>query len=184
MALSSTSHGSRSSGASTCPAGAIVSVNRAGKATEELGLESEASLTVARSLTVEEPWISAKNRFLEDLDHNEKVLFNKATLENLYFASSNLDREDREKSKLRVVIQKLQPLVSAIESFGKAFDIFSNVAPLYFAPLWGSIRVLLVVARSYGRFYEKFVETLSRIGDIIPRFRKHSIYSGIVNAHL
>jgi hypothetical protein len=59
-------------------------------------------------------------------------------------------------------------------SYGKAFDTISNSAPVYLAPLWGSIRVLLVVARSYGRFYEKIVDTLNRVGDIIPHCRRYS----------
>jgi hypothetical protein len=136
--------------------------------------EQGPSLPVARILQLEEPWVLAKNRFLADLSDEEEAVFNEATLENLYYGTSNLDRKDRDESKSRVAIQKLQPLVSAIESYGKVFDTISNVAPLYLAPMRGSIRVLLVVAPSYGRFYEKIVDTLSRIDDIIPHCRRYS----------
>ena len=160
------------SSSDACLSAATVSVTRLRKTPPER--ESGPPLPVARILQLEEPWVLAKNRFLADLSEEEKAVFNKATLENLYYSTSNLDRKDRDESKSRVAIQKLQPLVSAIESYGKAFDTISNVAPLYLAPLWGSIRVLLVVARSYGRFYEKIVDTLSRIGDIIPHCRRYS----------
>ena len=118
------------------------------------------------------PWTLAKNRFLADLDPKEQGLFRNATLENLYYGASNSDRDDSEKSKARLVARKLGPLVSAVESYGKALDAFANIAPLYLAPIWGCIRVLLVIARTHGRFYERIVETLGRIGDVMPRFCK------------
>lgn len=35
------------------------------------------------------------------------------------------------------------------------------------------------MARSYSKFYDKIVDTLSRIGDILPRFRDYEqIYNG------
>lgn len=39
----------------------------------------------------------------------------------------------------------------------------------------GSIRVLLVLARSYGKFFERLVDTLGRIGDVLPRFREFAL---------
>ena len=120
------------------------------------------------------PWELAKARFIESLDPDstETELFENATLENLYYSTSNADREDSENSKIRTLARQLGPLVSAIESFGSALDTFAQIAPLYLSPIWGCIRVILVVARTYAKFYGRFVETLSRIGDILPRFRK------------
>ena len=37
--------------------------------------------------------------------------------------------------------------------------------------LTGSIRVLLHLAREFGKYFEKLVEMLARIGDVLPRFR-------------
>ncbi|KAL2064621.1 hypothetical protein VTL71DRAFT_3758 [Oculimacula yallundae] len=126
----------------------------------------------------DDPWALAKARFLSDLDPSERELFNNATLENLYYATSNSNRDDAEKSRTRGVATKLGPLVSAIESYGKALDTFAQIAPLYLAPIWGSIRVVLILARSYGKFFERVVDTLGRIGDILPRFRDYErIYS-------
>jgi hypothetical protein len=118
------------------------------------------------------PWALAKARFLEDLEPHEKELFNNATLENLFYETSNANRDDAEKSKTRGLAKKLGPLVSAIESYGSAFDNFAQIAPLYLSPIWGSIRVVLVAARAHGKFYERIVQTLERVGDILPRFRE------------
>ncbi|KAE9368038.1 hypothetical protein N431DRAFT_494895 [Stipitochalara longipes BDJ] len=127
----------------------------------------------------QDPWELAKSRFLEDLDAHEKDLFNNATLENIYYSTSNTNRDDAEKSKIRGVVRRLGPLVSAIESYGGAFDAFAQISPQYLSPIWGSIRVVLVVAGSYSKFYDKIVDTLGRIGDILPRFRDYErIYNG------
>jgi hypothetical protein len=120
----------------------------------------------------EGPWELAKSRFLEDLEPHEKVLFNNATLENIYYSTSNTNRDDAERSKTRGIVRRLGPLVSAIESYGGAFDAFAQISPQYLSPIWGSIRVVLVLASSYSKFYDKIVDTLSRIGDILPRFRE------------
>lgn len=125
------------------------------------------------ALPREDPWELAKARFLNTLDSEEKVLFNNATLENIYYSTNDIDRDDAERSKARSLAIKIQPLVSAIESYGKAVDTLAQIAPLYLSPIWGCIRVLLVIARSHGKFYERMVETLGRIGDVIPRFREY-----------
>ncbi|KAG4436826.1 hypothetical protein IFR05_007675 [Cadophora sp. M221] len=121
----------------------------------------------------DDPWALAKARFLSDLDPSERDLFNNATLENLYYTTSNSNRDDAEKSRVRAAATKLSPLVSAIENYGKALDTFAQIAPLYLSPIWGSIRVLLVLARSYGKFFERLVDTLGRIGDVLPRFQDY-----------
>lgn len=119
-----------------------------------------------------EPWTIARNRFLDILNDNERALFNEATLENLYYSASNVERKDRQTSKTRAVIKKLRPLVLAVENYGKAFDTYANIAPLYLAPIWGGIRVILVIAQAHGRFYDVAVDTFGRIGDLLPRLRK------------
>jgi hypothetical protein len=118
-----------------------------------------------------DPWKIAKARFLEGLDEQERILFNEATIENLYYSTSNLERQDQKDSKSRAIVRDLQPLISAVEDYGKAADTFANIAPTYLAPIWGSIRVILVLASSFGKFYGRMVNMFSRIGDILPRLR-------------
>lgn len=120
---------------------------------------------------LDDAWLTAKERFLSDLDDKERALFDKATLENLYYASSNDQKVDQNCSKTRATLQKLQPLISAVQDYGSSFDAFANTAPLYLAPIWGSIRVVLILARNHRRFYDRIAETFERIGDLLPRFR-------------
>lgn len=69
-----------------------------------------------------DPWDVAKSRFLENLDEDERRLFNEATAENLFYKTSNLQKRDQDESKTRAAFQSMQPLMSAIEDYGKAMD--------------------------------------------------------------
>jgi hypothetical protein len=116
-----------------------------------------------------DPWEKARTRYLESLDPDEAVLFKEATVQNLFYNTSKAEREDRQKSKTRNAIATIQPLVEKIEEYGKAMDTFANIAPTFLGPVWGALRVVLVLARGFGRFYERMADTLGRIGDILPR---------------
>ncbi|PMD18939.1 hypothetical protein NA56DRAFT_576182, partial [Hyaloscypha hepaticicola] len=128
---------------------------------------------------LDDAWRIAKQRFLADLDDKERALFDKATLENLFYTSSNDQKDDHNSSKSRSVVQKLQPFISAVQDYGASFDTLSNIAPLYLAPIWGSVRIVLVLARNHGKFYDRITDTFERIGDLLPRFRDYQrIFNG------
>lgn len=97
-------------------------------------------------------------------------MFNSATIETLYYDTSKAERDDRKSSKLRNAAQRLRPLVEGIQEFGKAMDVYSNAAPLILSPLWGSIRVILVLGQSFSGFFDKVVAALEKIGEALPRF--------------
>lgn len=118
-----------------------------------------------------DPWKIAKARFLEGLDDEEKAIFNEATLENIFYRASNAERDDREASKAWSVVRRMNPLISAVEDYGKALDAYANIASLYLAPICGSIRVVLVIASSHSKYYSRIVEVFGRIGDALPSFR-------------
>ncbi|KAH8769344.1 hypothetical protein F5882DRAFT_362504, partial [Hyaloscypha sp. PMI_1271] len=120
-----------------------------------------------------DPWVIARNRFTADLSESEKRLFDSASLENLYYTASNCEREERTRSKAQSLVQKMRPLVVAVEDYGKALDTFTNMAPLYLAPIWGSVRVFLAMAKKYTKFYAQAIEMFGRIGDLLPRFRDY-----------
>jgi tetratricopeptide (TPR) repeat protein len=137
------------------------------------------------------PWDLAKERYLASLEEGERALFNEATVENLYYKTANESRHERKHSK---IAQKLQPLVAAIKDYGQALDVYTNISPLPLAPIWGSIRVLLVLAEKYNKYYSQICDVLSRIGDLLPRFKDYAsifdmdkyprLYQCLVTAYL
>lgn len=82
---------------------------------------------------------------MEDLDEDEKKAFKTASIENLFYSASAAQKDHKEKSRSRALSSKLEPLVSAIDQYGRALDVYSNTYSLAMSPLWGSIRVLLQV---------------------------------------
>jgi len=100
---------------------------------------------MAGASTNDDPWSLACGRYMEDLDEEEKKLFETASLGNLFRSASAAQKHHEEQSKARAMSRKLEPFVSAICQYGEALDVYSNTYSLAMAPLWGSIRVLLHV---------------------------------------
>ena len=140
-----------------------------------------------RPLQHQDAWARAKARLIEGLSEEEKRLFYKATPESLFYDASAAQKVHKAESTSRRAIEKLQPMIGAIEEYGKAMDVYSNASPLALSPLWGSIRVVLHVghqifmpdagadlkeiARACGDYFEKLVDMFSRIGDVLPGVR-------------
>jgi len=101
-----------------------------------------------RALT--DPWLVAHDRYLEGLTEHEKMLFSSATLENLFDSANDVHEHHRSSSRCRAFWMKIQPLVDAIEDYGKALDVYANASSLILCSLWGSIRVLLHVEFDTG----------------------------------
>ena len=131
---------------------------------------SSSQSAVALVLRSSDPWLVARDRFLQDSTSEEKILFTYANPENLFYNTSNDERSNRNTSKMRAVSRKLEPLVDVIQEYGKAMDVYSNASSSILCPIWGSMRVLLVLAQSYGRFFDMIVEELQHIGEVLPRF--------------
>jgi hypothetical protein len=96
-----------------------------------------------------DPWLLARDRYMEDLNEEEKGVFAKASLENLFYSASAAQKEHEENSKSRAISSKLEPFVAAIDQYATIMDVYSNTYSLAMGPLWGSIRVLLHVESTY-----------------------------------
>lgn len=132
----------------------------------------EANTATATASAEVDPWQLAKDRYLDGLDTDERALFNEANIENLYYKTSNEARNER-KRKTSSAIRKLQPLVAALKDYGEALDVYSNISPFPLAPVWGCIRVLLVLAEKYDNYYKRVTDVLGRIGDLLPRIKDY-----------
>lgn len=100
---------------------------------------------MAENVPITDPWVRARNRYLEDLDEEEQKSFKTASIENLFYSASASQKDHEMNSKTRVLSRKLEPLIAAIDQYGKALDVFSNTYSLAMSPIWGSIRVVLQV---------------------------------------
>ena len=91
-------------------------------------------------------WTRARDRYTEDLSDQERDLYDKATIDNIFYDASAAEKTHRAKSSTRrFTTQRLRPLLDAVAEYGKAMDVYANTSPLVLCPLWGSIRVVLHV---------------------------------------
>ena len=143
---------------------------------------------------------------MADLDQEEQNIFATASLENLFYSASAAQKDHEEQSRARDISRKLEPLVSAIDQYGEALNVFSNTYSLAMAPLWGSIRVLLHVksnllffyidpctvsiggadtsryqiAKTFEKYFKKLIDMFTRIGDNLPRCQ---VYQSLFPCH-
>lgn len=90
-------------------------------------------------------WTRARNRYVEDLTDEEKQLYLQASPEMIFYDASAAEKRHGATSTSRGLMNKLRPFVAAIEQYGQALDVYSNAYPLALSPIWGSVRVLLMV---------------------------------------
>ena len=110
---------------------------------------------------MQDAWTKARERYVEDLNDEERVLFakgSKITLEATFYDASAAEKSHRFSSRTRKFTSRiLLPLVEAIEQYDKALDVYANASPSVLCPLWGSIRVVLHVRLSYLSPFETFM---------------------------
>ena len=97
------------------------------------------------SLT-QDAWTRARDRFVEDLTEVEKQIYYKGSLEMIYYDASTAPKRHKEASTSSHLVDKLQPVVFAIDQYAEALDVYVNAYPLALSPLWGSLRVVLHVS--------------------------------------
>lgn len=96
-----------------------------------------------------DPWQAAYAAYIKDLNAEEQALFATATLDNLLASTDTAQKQHKEESRSRYIFDKLQPLVDAIDQYGRALDAYASTYSLAMGPIWGSIRVLLHVILAF-----------------------------------
>ncbi len=100
---------------------------------------------MAQDPFAQDAWTRARDRFMEDLNEAERSVYLQSSLEMIFYDVSAAQKRHQDSSTSRSIISKLQPLTAAIEQYGEALDVFVNAYPLALSPLWGSIRIVLLV---------------------------------------
>lgn len=93
-----------------------------------------------------QPWEAARERLCQGLLPHEQSLYSNATLENLFYYASSSQKDHARGSRIWRLQERLAPLVESLEEYGKAMDVYANAYPLVLSPLWGSLRVVLLVS--------------------------------------
>ena len=101
--------------------------------------------SVERTLLSSDAWTIARDRLVEDLSEEERQVYRDASLETIFHDASAAEKLHKASSASRKYIERLQPLVQAIDQYGLAIDVYANTYSLVMSPLWGSVRIVLHV---------------------------------------
>ena len=100
---------------------------------------------MAATILPNDAWTKARERFIEDLEEPERLIFAKASLENIFYAASAAQKTHQESSRSLYLASKLDSFLAGINQYGKAMDVLSQTSP-FICPLWGALRVLIYVS--------------------------------------
>ncbi|KAL8970187.1 MAG: hypothetical protein Q9183_001637 [Haloplaca sp. 2 TL-2023] len=139
-----------------------------------------ASPDVFPQFPYKDAWTRARDRYVEDLSKEEKASYATASPETILYEASAAEYIHSSSSSSIKITDKLRPLIAAIEQYGKALDVYTNTYSLVLSPLWGSIRIVLVLASEFGKYFDRIVDMFARIGDVLPRFR---VYENLFPSH-
>ena len=90
-------------------------------------------------------WTKARERFIEDLEEPERLMFAEASLENIFYGASAAQKVHQQDSRSLYLASKLDTLLAGINQYGKAMDVLSQASP-FICPLWGALRVVIHVS--------------------------------------
>ncbi|KAF2259080.1 hypothetical protein CC78DRAFT_548649 [Lojkania enalia] len=131
------------------------------------------------SLSRMDLWESTIQKFTDGLNSEEKSIFLYSKPEDILEDVKRFEETHRKSSKLRRISHRIQPVLNTFEEYGKGIDVLANSSP-FLPPLWGSIRVLLQAARKYEDYFNRLVDMLDQIGDLLPRY---ITYSNLLQSH-
>lgn len=97
-------------------------------------------------------WEKARERFLQDLEEPERLLFAEASLENIFYSASAAQKTHQTSSRSLYLASKLDSLLAGIDQYGKALDVLSQGSTVL-CLLWGSLRVVIHV-NTYASAWE------------------------------
>ena len=94
-------------------------------------------------------WNKAVERSQAFLSEEERNRFGKSSPEDIVQDLQSSQFALGQTSKIQNFLRKIQPLVAAIERYGKPLDVIVNASPEILSPAWGILRALLLVEPSH-----------------------------------
>ncbi|CAP62321.1 uncharacterized protein PODANS_0_150 [Podospora anserina S mat+] len=113
------------------------------------------------------------NHFTADLTTDERRLFDTSVAaKTLIEELKAIGATHKQHSKSRRVGEALIPFINGLETYGDGLSILANGSDIL-CPLWGSLRIVLDLAREFGEYFEKLALMLENIGTILSRLERY-----------
>ena len=89
-------------------------------------------------------WDVAKTAFV-GLSDEDRQLFEFTTADDARLAVKDAQTLYDKEHKHRKVWRCINAIVAGVETYAMAMDVFVNTSPLFLAPIWGTVRILMQV---------------------------------------
>jgi hypothetical protein len=90
-------------------------------------------------------WNAAVEEFSKNLDPEDRKYPMNSKPHDVVNDVVQFEKSHHKSSTARHMSAKIQPMVSAINDYGRALDVLANSSAII-PPLWGSLRVLILVS--------------------------------------
>ncbi|KAK0726550.1 ankyrin repeat-containing domain protein [Apiosordaria backusii] len=111
--------------------------------------------------------------FTADLTTDERRIFDASVaVKTLVTELKGIAATHKQQSKSRRVGEALIPFIDGLETYANGLSILANGSDIL-CPLWGSLRIVLDLAREFGEYFEKLALMLENIGTILSRLERY-----------
>lgn len=93
-------------------------------------------------------WDLAKTQCLDGLSNEDKKLFEFSTADDARVAIKDAQTLYDKEHKHGRVWACVNALVTGLDAYSSAINVFVNTAPLFLAPIWGTVRVFMKVCQN------------------------------------
>ncbi|KAI4128816.1 MAG: hypothetical protein LQ347_004029 [Umbilicaria vellea] len=128
----------------------------------------------------QDAWAIAREQYLDaagltPAEHAEQQRFlSSSSPDEVIKQLQSLETQHGENSRSRSSLARLQPLIDWLARFGSALDVFANADPHGVLSLvWGSLRILLVLAKDFQQWFEDVVLFLEQIQAVFHRLEAY-----------
>ncbi|OQV09949.1 WD domain-containing protein [Cladophialophora immunda] len=116
---------------------------------------------------------SAFSRFQASVSADDARTFHSTTLEDVWKAAVEIEREQRQRSALRNM-KRIEPLLKTLGVYASALDTLCNGTP--FLPwVWAPIKLMLQLATRHLSSFDSLMGAYVKIADSLPRFDRYSV---------
>ncbi|CAM1509838.1 Fc.00g001730.m01.CDS01 [Cosmosporella sp. VM-42] len=113
----------------------------------------------------------ALKKFKQSLSQDLINQFSISTLQDVRQVCHDIQQEHGNEGKLRNM-RRLEGFIEAMEHLGKVMEVFLNVHELV-CFIWGPVKLLLSIARTYLDSFDKLLDVYSQLGDAIPGLQSY-----------
>ncbi|KAF2138225.1 uncharacterized protein K452DRAFT_90147 [Aplosporella prunicola CBS 121167] len=120
-----------------------------------------------------EAFEAAKKEFISSVRNGEPEVSHFASISEVYDATEEIQNEQSKSGTLRN-LRMIQPYLDCLNHYAGVIETFAQVKPDVISLIWGPIKMILLVTKTYVKGYEKIWDAMAQVGARLPQFEKYA----------